>query len=205
MLVCRNWIRHALTASTVAALVAAVPAAAIASDAIAHPEGTLKLASRQLVSGSTVLIRGEMFAERGKLQLLLVSVAGRFQLGDVTADSVGGFAESLEIPANLALGTYRLVAIATDEDEVASLNVELLAAAPEADEENEHAGAGAGGGAGAANHSEDGEHAEAAEPTDKPLSLDRAGSPLVTGGAVVAILFAFVTGGLLLRRPQGVA
>ncbi len=198
MSVYRNWIRHALTVSTLAALVAAVPAAAIASDAIAHPEGTLKLASRQLVSGSTVLIRGEMFAERGKLQLLLVSVAGRFQLGEVTADPVGGFAESFEIPANLALGTYRLVAIATDEDEVASLNVELLAAAPDADEENEHAGAGA------ANHSEDGEHAEAAEPTDEPLSLDRAGSPLVTGGAVVAILFAFVTGGLLLRRPQSI-
>ena len=196
MSVYRNWIRHVLTVSTLAALVAAVPAAAIAGDAIVHPEGTLKLATRQLVSGSTVLIRGEMFAERGKLQLLLVSVAGRFQLGEVTADSVGGFAESLEIPANLALGTYRLVAIATDEDEVASLNVELLAAAPDANLENEHAGD--------ANHSDDGEHAEAAEPTDEPLSLDRAGSPLVTGGAVVAILLALVTGGLLLRRPQGV-
>ena len=201
MLVCKNWIRHVLTASTVAALGAAAPAVAVANGAMAHPEGTLKLASRQLVSGSTVLIRGEMFAERGKLQLLLVSVAGRFQLGEVTADSVGGFAESLEVPANLALGAYRLVAIATDEDEVASLNVELLAAAPEADEENEHAGAGAG----AANHSEDGEHAEAGEPTDEPLSLDRAGSPLVTGGAVVAILFALVTGGLLLRKPEEAA
>ena len=200
MLVYRNWTRHVLTASAVAALVAAAPAVAVANGAMAHPEGTLKLASRQLVSGSTVLIRGEMFAERGKLQLLLVSVAGRFELGEVTADSVGGFAESLEVPANLALGAYRLVAIATDEDEVASLNVELLAAAPEADEENEHAEAGAG----AANHSEDGEHAEAAEPTDEPLSLDRAGSPLVTGSAVVAILLALVTGGLLLRKPQGV-
>ena len=201
MLVYRNWTRHVLTASAVAALVAAAPAVAVANGAMAHPEGTLKLASRQLVSGSTVLIRGEMFAERGKLRLLLVGVAGRFKLGEVTADSVGGFAESLEVPSNLALGAYRLVAIATDEDEVASLNVELLAAAPEADEENEHAGAGAG----AANHSEDGEHAEAGEPTDEPLSLDRAGSPLVTGGAVVAILFALVTGGLLLRKPEEAA
>ena len=196
MSVYENWTRHVLTASAVAALVAAAPAVAVANGAMAHPEGTLKLASRQLVSGSTVLIRGEMFAERGKLQLLLVSVAGRFQLGEVTADSVGGFAESLEVPANLALGAYRLVAIATDDDEVASLNVELLAAAPDADEEHEHAGE--------ANHPDDGEHTDAAEPTDEPLSLDRAGSPLVTGGAVVAILLALVTGGLLLRRPQGV-
>jgi len=196
MSVCRNWIRQALTLSSLAALVATVPAAAIARDAIAHPEGTLKLAERQLVSGSTVLIRGEMFAERGKLQLLLVGVTGRFQLGDVSADSVGGFAESFDVPADVDVGAYRLVAIAADGDEVASLNVELLAAAPEAVEEN--------GQEGAASHSEDGEHAEAAEPTDEPLSLDRAGSPLVTGGAVVAILFAFVTGGLLLRRSQSI-
>ncbi len=195
MSVYRNWIRHVLTASSLAALVATVPAVAIASDTVAHPEGTLKLAERQLVLGSTVLIAGEMFAERGKLQLLLVSVAGRFELGEATADSVGGFSRSFDVPADVDVGAYRLVAIATDGDEVASLNVELVAAAPEADEESGHEGA--------ASHSEDGEHAEAAEPTDEPLSLDRAGNPFVTWGAVVAILFAFVTGGMLLRRPQG--
>ncbi len=138
-----------------------------------------------------------MFAEHGRLQLLLVSVAGRFELGEATADSVGGFSRSFDIPANVDVGTYRLIAIATDGDEVASLNVELLAAAPQAGEENGHEEA--------ADHSEEGEHAEAADPTDEPLSLDRAANPLVTGGAVVAILFAFVTGGMLLRRPQGVA
>ncbi len=193
----RSWLGHALTVGSFVAVITNIPAAAIAADAFRHPEGTLKLAERQLVAGSTVPITGEKFAEHGKLELLLVGVAGRFRLGDVTADSVGGFAKSFDIPADIDVGTYRLVAIATDDDEVASLNVELLAAVPDADEEQEHA---EGGG-----HSEDGEHAENAEPTDEPLTLDRAGSPWVRGGAVVGIIIALVGGGLLLRKSQETA
>ncbi len=130
---------RALIVGSLVAVIASIPATAIAADALRHPEGTLKLADRQLVAGSTVPIRGEQFAEHGKLELLLVGVAGRFRLGDVTADSVGGFSKSFDIPADIEVGAYRLVAIATDDDEVASLNVELLAAPLDADEENGHA------------------------------------------------------------------
>lgn len=189
----KGWLRRALAVSCLAAAITVTPAAAITADAIRHPEGTLKLAERQLFAGSTVPIGEEKFAEHGKLELLLVGVAGRFRLGDVTVDSVGGFAESFDVPADLELGAYRLVAIAADGDEVASLNVELLAATSDADEEQGHA-EGAG-------HSEDGEHAEGAEPNDEPLALDRPGSPWVNGGAVLAIIFAAVAGGLLLRKP----
>ena len=190
----RNWPGRALAVGSLVAVITSIPATAIAADALRHPEGTLKLAERQLVAGSTVPIGGEKFAEHGKLELLLVGVAGRFRLGDVTADSVGGFAKSFDIPADIELGTYRLVAIATDDDEVASLNVELLAAVANADEEQGHA-EGAG-------HSEDGEHAEGGEPNDEPLALDRAESPWVRGGAIVGIIIALVGGGLLLRKPQ---
>ena len=193
----RSWPGRAFAVGSLVAVIASIPATAIAADALRHPEGTLKLAERQLVAGSTVPIRGEQFADHGKLELLLVSVAGRFRLGDVTADSVGGFAKSFDIPADIELGTYRLVAIATDDDEVASLNVEVLAAVPNPDEEPGHA-EGAG-------HSEDGEHVENAEPTDEPLTLDRAGSPWVRGGAVVGIIIALVGGGLLLRKSQETA
>ncbi len=191
----RSWPGRALAVGGLVAVITSIPATAIAADALRHPEGTLKLAERQLVAGSTVPIGGEKFAEHGKLDLLLVGVAGRFRLGDVTTDSVGGFTESFDIPADLELGAYQLVAIATDGDEVASLNVELLAAASDANEEQGHAD-GAG-------HSEDGEHAEGSEPNDEPLALDRAGSPWVRGGAVVGIIVALVGGGLLLRKPQG--
>ena len=175
----RSWPGRTLAVGSLVAVITSVPATTIADDALRHPEGTLKLAERQLVAGSAVPIGGEKFAEHGKLELLLVGVTGRFSLGDVTADSVGGFAESFDIPVDLELGAYRLVAIATDGDEVASLNVELLAAAPSSDEDAGHA------------------------PTDEPLILDRTGGRWVRGGAVVGIMIALVGGGLLLRKPQG--
>ncbi len=188
----RSWPGRALAVGSLVAVITSIPAAAIAADALRHPEGTLKLAERQLVAGSTVPIGGEKFAEHGELELLLVGVAGRFRLGDVTADSVGGFAGSFDIPADIDVGAYRLVAIAADGDEVASLNVELLAESPAPDK-------------GPGLSEDDGGHAESAEdaPTDEPLILERTRSPWVRGGAVVGIIIALVGGGLLLRKPQG--
>lgn len=196
----RSWPGRALAVGSLVAVITSIPAAAFAADALRHPEGTLKLAERQLVAGSTVPIGGEKFAKYGELELLLVGVAGRFRLGDVTADSVGGFAESFDIPVDIDVGAYRLVAIATDGDEVASLNVELLAESPAPDKgpglsEDE-------GGHVEDGHAHDAESAEDA-PTDEPLILERADSPWVRGGAVVGIIIALVGGGLLLRKPQG--
>lgn len=196
----RSWPGRALIVASLVAVITSIPATVMAADALRHPEGALKLAERQLVAGSTVPIGGEKFAEHGKLELFLVGVAGRFSLGDVTADSVGGFAKSFGIPTDLVLGAYRLVAIATDGDEVASLNVELLAESPAPDKgpglsEDE-------GGHVEDGHSHDAESAEDA-PTDESLILERAGSPWVRGGAVVGIIIALVGGGLLLRKPQG--
>ena len=168
----RGWFRSALTVSVLALTVTAVPKVGAAASPL-HPEGVLRLSDRHLVQGSTVQIGGEKFSENGSLDLVLVGVAGRFTLGRVTADSVGGFESSLEIPADLEVGSYRLVAIASDGDEVASLNVDILGQ-PEAE-------------------LTDGSAAE-------PLAVGRAGRPWVTGGAVVGIVLALVAGGMLLRR-----
>ena len=196
----RSWPGRAIVVGSFVAVITSIAAAAIAADALRHPEGTLKLAERQLIAGSTVPIGGEKFAEHSKLERLLVGVAGRFHLGDVTADSVGAFTQSFDIPADIDVGAYRLVAIAADGDEVASLNVELLAEslAPDkglglSEDDSGHAEDG---------HSHDAESAEDA-PTDESLILERAGSPWVRGGAVVGIIIALVGGGLLLRKPQG--
>lgn len=172
MLVHRGWFRRVLTGSVLAVTVMAVPRVGAAAPPV-HPEGVLRLSDRHLIQGSTVQIGGEKFSENGSLDLVLVGVAGRFTLGRVTADSVGGFESSLEIPADLEVGSYRLVAIASDGDEVASLNVDLLGQ-PEAE-------------------LTDGSSAE-------PLAVGRAGRPWVTGGAVVGIVLALVAGGMLLRR-----
>ncbi len=179
----RGWFRSALTVSVLAVTVTAVPKVGAAAPPL-HPEGVLKLSDRQLVQGRTVQIGGEKFSRNGNLDLVLVGVAGRFTVGQVAADSVGGFESSLEIPADLEVGSYRLVAIASDGDEVASLNVDLLGK-PEA-ELTDGSGLGEKGG-----------------PSAEPLAVDRAGRPWVTGGAVVGIVLALVAGGMLLRRQQG--
>lgn len=176
-----HWLRRVLAVNVLAVGTAGMTAAATPM----HPEGTLKLADRKLVPATTVRIGGEKFAEGGTLSLVLVGVAGRVTLGDVTADSVGAFTTAVDMPADLEIGAYRLVAVAADGDEVAGLDVELVAPPeePEVDEEQP----------------------AVAEPTAEPLALERARSPWVTGGALVSILFALVAGGVLLYKPYGSA
>ena len=147
-----------------------------------HPEGALRVANPQFTQGSAAQIGGEKFATDGVLELFLVGVAGRFTLGKVTADSVGGFNNSFDIPIDTEVGSYRLIAVATDGDEVATVNVNVLAAPEEPVPVDPEAPA-------------------MVEPSAEPMVLDRARSPLVTGGAVVGIVFALVTGGMLLRKP----
>ena len=170
----------AVAAGGLAAVFAAVP-----MGALVHEEGTLKVADRSFVPGSTVQIGGEKFSRGGKLDLVLVGVAGRFLVGEVTADSAGGFSASFEVPMDIAVGAYRLVAIATDGDEVATVNVNMLAAPPAPED-----------------HGQSEDH-EGAEASAEPLSLDRAHSPLVRGGAIVGIVLALAAGGMLLRNPHG--
>jgi hypothetical protein len=150
--------------------------------ATAHGEGVLKVGSRQLVAGSTLRIAGEEFGGGAKLTLVLVGVRGRFELGEVATDSAGAFANEFAVPGDLPNGAYRLVAVASDGDEVATLDVAVAAVAPL-------------GEPGATDEE------ERSVPTAEPLELDRAGSPWVKGGTVVAIVIAIVTGGALLRRP----
>lgn len=148
--------------------------------AVAHDEGVLKLASRNLAAGSTIRFAGEKFSRKTSLALVLVGTLGRFEVGKVQTDSAGAFTQELTVPADLRPGAYRLVALAPDGDEAATLDVTVLAAEESVVEE---AGSDAG------------------PPTAEPLELERAGSPIVTGLAVLGIAFALVVGGALLRRP----
>ncbi len=172
-----GWVRRCLGVGGggVALMLAAIPLGALV-----HPEGALRVANPQFVPGSTVQVGGEKFAGGGKLELVLVGVAGRFRLGQVTTDSVGGFSESFEVPMDVEVGSYRLVAIATDGDEVAAFNVDLLAAPAESQEHGDSQS----------------EHHEASA---EELALDRAPRPWVKGGAIVGIVLALAAGGILLR------
>lgn len=170
-----------MTSIAAGLLLAGAIAARPASGAPVHEKGVLKLANRTVAAGDSVALAGEKFTRNAALKLVLVGVAGRFELGDARTDSAGRFERALLVPADLKAGPYRLVAVATDGDEVASLDVTIV----EVVEAAEHAG-----------------HDMTAEPSHEPLALERARSPWVTGGAWVGIALALVAGVALLRRPR---
>lgn len=176
-----RWIGGRLAGLIALGLLARSPAMAWA-----HEQGVLKPASRALTAGDSLPLAGEKFSKNATLKLLLVGVGGRVGLGEVRTDTKGGFTTRLLVPSGVARGAYRLVALATDGDEVAGLDVTVNALAA-----GEHTGAG-----------EHAQHERAAgpdEPSAEPLALERARSPLVTGGAVGGIVLALALAGVLLR------
>jgi hypothetical protein len=148
---------------------------------VAHDKGVLKLANRRLVAGGSVQLVGEKFPKASKLVLLISGAAGRTQLAEVRTDTTGAFRAAPLMPAHLAPGAYRLVVLADDGDEVAGVDVEVVAAVAD----QHPAGHGEG----------------SPEPSAEPLALERARSPWVTGGAWAVVIATFAAGGLLLRRP----
>ena len=156
---------------------------AIGQATSAHEQGVLKLARREFPSGDSLPLAGEKFSRNSQLTLSLVGVGGRLTLRDVQVDAAGTFRTALLVPATVAPGAYRLVALAEDGDEVASLDVTVSAAAAEHASMPGHEGM------------------EMDEPSSEPLALERARSPLVTWSVVAGIGLAVVAGAVLLRRP----
>ena len=167
------------------ATVAAVLAMGVfSSKLVAHEDGVLKLTNKTFPAGQYVRLTGEKFQKNSKLMLVLFGMRGRIELAEITVDSAGAFTDSLEIPADVAPGSWRLIAVATDGDEVATLDVEVLPAMTVPEEMPE-------------DHPMDD-----AEPSHEPLALDRARNPLVTGTVIGGIGLALLLGGVLLRRSQ---
>lgn len=149
---------------------------------LAHGQGKLKLSTKQLIPGGTVELTGSEFAKKEPFAVLLVGAAGRTEMGEVKSDSAGKFVATMTVPPAVKPGSYRLVLEASDDDEAASANVQVLAGqvvATAASAEHQHGDT---------------------TPSAEPMALDRARSPVVTGGVVVSILVMLVAGSLLLRR-----
>ena len=153
------------------------------AQARAHETGVLKPATKQLAAGDSLAIAGEKFTKNSPLELFLVGINGRTRLGEIEVDSTGRFATRMLVPTGVASGGYRLVAVALDGDEVATVDVAVSVA------ESGHAM---------------GEHAEMPmampdEPTSQSLGLERASNPVVTWSVVAGILAMLTLGGVLLR------
>ncbi len=94
----------------------------------AHEEGVLTLASPRAAVGSALTLNGADFSGRTDYRLVLKGALRSFELGRVASDTAGSFEIQLELPADAGPGSYRLVAVAPDGDEVAAVELELEAA-----------------------------------------------------------------------------
>ncbi len=172
-----SWKRTALVTGWAVALLSLV-----APQLGAHEKGVLKLATRQLVPGDSVRATGEHFGRRATLRIELVGIAGRTRLAEVRADAQGAVRQALVVPVDATPGAYRVVAIAADGDEVASVDVSVVTRAFSPTPTHVH---------------------EESVPSARALTLTRARSVWVTGGALAAIALAFAGGVVLLLHSQG--
>jgi hypothetical protein len=158
--------------------------------ALVHGEGQLKLDNNKLTPGMAVHLTGAKFAKNDPLDVLLAGPSGRVQLKHILTDSTGAFHDFIVVPDGLAPGAYRIVLVASDDDEVAQADVQVLA------------GSGGDGKpadmAGMAGH--DMSHMGGA--SAEPLALPRARSPWVTGGAFATIVLALAIGAAAVLRSR---
>lgn len=161
----------------------ACSALAASSAAAAHDEGVLNLASESVQAGTAVALAGEQFAA-GTYRLALKGALREYELGSIEIGADGTFSHSLAVPRDVEAGAYRLVIVASDGDEAAAVDLEVLAAAPAAMDHSAEAAA------------------MSPQPSAEELAIERDWS-----GAewfVVGVLFggALVGGATLLRRPR---
>jgi hypothetical protein len=162
--------------------------AALVMSAAVHPEAVLKSLKSAVEAGAEMDLRGEEFIGGEATTLVLRGPLSEYELQDVTPGDDGTFQIDLSIPANVRPGQYRLVALASDGDAAASLDVTILVASASAD---------------MGDHAEDAGHEEMggmdARAEEMPIERSRAG---IEWG-VIGLLIGAVGGGgaMLVLRP----
>jgi hypothetical protein len=127
--------RHTAIAC-IALLFAASESAGFAPEGagLAHEEAVLRSSQTSAAAGSSIELTGSDFAGSESYQLRLLGVLNEYDAGEVAADSTGVFSHQLAVPAEVVPGAYQVVAIASDGDVVARLDITVMAAARETSE-----------------------------------------------------------------------
>lgn len=113
----------ALTTLGLLALLLSAP-----SELAAHGEAALESSVASVPAGGSVTLSGSLFVPGESHRLVLRGTLEDHELGEVTAAGDSTFSRTFEIPVDVRPGQYRVVAIAPDGDEVANLDLPVLAA-----------------------------------------------------------------------------
>ncbi|HWP02153.1 MAG TPA: hypothetical protein VNL96_01735 [Gemmatimonadaceae bacterium] len=108
------------------------------SELAAHEKGVLRLGSKVVAAGDTLMVRGEKLPRSAPIGLRLRSALDSLILGTVTTDSSGFLAHPVAIPATVRPGSYTLLAVAADGDIVARAEIVVSAAPSAADSPSDH-------------------------------------------------------------------
>ena len=162
-----------------------------AGDALAHGEATLASPSSSVTVGSTLTVTGSGFVPGEAHRLLLRGTLEEREIRTVTAGADSTFTADVELPADARPGQYRIVAVAPDGAEVATLDLPLLAAEG-GEEGEEHTASEAGSSAAAAGN------ASGARADEIRIERSRAGLEWGVIGLVVGLAGGLGLG--LLRR-----
>lgn len=119
-------------ACAVALAVASLIATALSATPVrAHDDAVLESPSSSLAAGDSLRLSGKEFDAGGTYRLRLIGALEEHELGEVTADTAGRFTRTLPVTDGARPGAYQVVAVASDGDVVARLDLTVLAAAVE--------------------------------------------------------------------------
>lgn len=119
----------AVRVSLFTALVALALGTVAPRPALAHEEAVLEASASAVAAGGTLELTGSEFVADEEVRLRLLGALEEHELGTVTPDSAGRFRLELELPADVRQGRYQVVALASDGDEVARLDLSVTPAA----------------------------------------------------------------------------
>jgi hypothetical protein len=106
--------------------------ATISTSALAHPKGTIRLASNALGVGGELALRGEKLPTNATLRLQLRGTLETFPLAEVRTNATGVFQARLALPMEARTGSYTVVVLAPDGDVVAQAELIVVASAARA-------------------------------------------------------------------------
>lgn len=143
--------RAPIAAFAAAAATLAVAATLVAPEPVAaHEEAVLEASASVMAVDGTLELFGSDFTADEEFRLVLEGALESHELTEVTADSAGRFELDLELPPEVREGRYQIVAIAPDGDEVARLDLNVVAGGSGDDRATGDAGGDDAGAAGAA-------------------------------------------------------
>jgi hypothetical protein len=163
-------------ASLIGCFVALLAASGV--DGAAHEEAVLRSSQSSASAGASLELSGSDFAGSETYTLRLLGVLNEYDAGEVAADSAGTFTHRLAVPADVAPGAYQVVAIASDGDVVARLDITIL--------ERNAGGAASAPGEGAAGGQES-DPSSAARHDDIRIERDRSGIEWGVIGLVIGL------------------